>query len=619
MLYYYNNNKYPIDEPRGAITKAYSILSLASMGHNDISPSDITYANELLEDVYDNWSPATEENGLYWMLPHLSRILAGSDLNIFLTPEAKISIKNVLYSYVSEKSKIEYASVDASEIWITLGSDNHDMIRKQVFFSASQAFKNNPEWADTVFADGKTATEHYEAWSVYFENYFRERAKKGINIEVGSPVYAGVYLESIFIIRDLAEDDTLKFRAEQFLNLYFADQAQVSLNGVRGGAKSRCQKGASSYNYSQDKGSYYAWMLKGKPNYDNGNVPFDTVPALNSDFRPSNVVLNLYDQDTRGSYEYIASRPGRGFHEIADDGIPHYNVVFPSYIRWYSWCTPKYVLGTLMVDEQEDYTLISTQNRWWGLISSDNPFSRVYFSPITTDNTYNDYAAVQYKGAMLIRRHDKANKSYGFRMYVSSTFTRSTESQWLFGVNSNNSVYFGVYAVSGDLWGMRYTTVDASPAPGVWIEFNNPDTIVVFQSALASDFVSFTAFKDALKARTKGFAGNRYDYNAIDDGTTISLYTDTTLPEINGQTIQINPDYTYSSPYLNSDYDSGVVVISDQEDNTLTLDFSAPYVSPFLETDINKDGRVDLLDIAIFAEQWHQCTNPQLDGCIDAK
>lgn len=621
LMYYLNNDKYQIDTARGSITKAYAIFALASMSSSEVSSADIDYANQLLAEVYTKWPVADEDNGLYWMLPHLSRILAGDDLNVFLSQQAKESVKNALQAFVYERDNLQYASTDQENIWLVLDSDNHDMIKKQVYFTAAQAFKNNPDWAGMEYVDGKTPAEHFQAWNDYFEHYFRERAKKGVNIEVGSPVYAGVFLESIYIIRDLAEDNTLKYRAEQYLNLYFADQALCSINGVRGGAKSRSQKGASSYIYTSDKGSYYAWMLTGDPAvYENGNVPFDILPALNSDFCPNEVVLNLYDHQQRGDYEYISTRPGKGTHYIGDYDRPHYNVVFPSKIRWYSWCNNQYILGSVTIDEDEDYTLISDQNRWSGLIAADNPTSRIFFAPSVDDsvNTYRDFAAVQYKGAMLIRRHTRANSSHGFRVYLSSTFSRTTDEQWIFGANSDGSVYFAIYAAEGDLWGIRYTTASASPAPGVWVEFNNPDTIVIFEAAVASDFTDIEEFKTLVKTRSKGFDNNRCYYNALADNTLLSIYTDATLPEINGQTVSLDTAYGYNSPFLQSEYDSYIIDINDQLGNSLTLDFESEYIpSAYLDTDFNTDGYVDLSDMAVFFSQWQQCTNPNLPECLN--
>lgn len=616
MLYHYNSQKYPTGEPRGNVVRAYCIFALAARGSENITQTDINEANELLEPLFTAWPAADEGNDLYWMLPHLSRILADDTLSMYLTAAAKESIKNILYTFVYDKDDVGYASTDAANMWLVIDSENHDILKKQVYFTASQIFKNNPQWSSLTYADGKTVAEHYTAWENYFESYFRERARKGINIELGSPTYAGVFLESIFIIYDLAENDTLKKRAGQFLNLYFADQAITGINGIRGGAKSRCYKGAPSYNYSSDKGAYYSWMLAGKPSaFNNGNTPYDIVPSLNSDFRLQDQTLSLYDHTLRGSYEYITVRPGRGTH-VSEPSLM-YTLEFPSMIRWYSWCEPQFILGSVTIDESKAYTLISDQNRWYGLIAADSFDSRLYFAPETDDEnqTYKDYIAVQKKGAMLIRKHKDA-EDVGFRMYVSNTFTTSQESGWLFGYNSDSSVYFALYSTGSDFWGQRYVITTATGTYGKWITFTQSDSIVVLEAAAAENFSDFDEFKSQIKLNSKGFNGTRYDYSSL-AGDALSIFTDTTLPAIDNQAVVLDPDFTYSSPFLNSDNDSDVITVNSVDGSELILDFTEPFIQDFLAGDINQDGYVDILDIVFLASQWQQCTNPALGTCID--
>ncbi len=610
LLYYYNNNKYAIGTERGNVTKAYSILSLAAKGNAAITSSDIAYANELLAVLYTNWPQPDLASGIYWMLPHLSRILAGNDMNVYLTENARNSIKDVLYAFVSQEDDLAYASTDLANLHHIVNSENHDMLAKQVFLNSAQAFKNDPAWNSIVYPDGKSAAEHYYQWQTYFKQYFQEKASTGMNVEVGSPTYAGVYLESVYIIRDLAEDKDLVKRAEQYLNLYFADMAVCSINGIRGGAKSRCYKDSSSYTYTTDRSSYYAWMLTGEPvGLGSGNTAYDVLPSLNSDFRIHDRVLNLFDQDARGSYEYIAARPGEGTNFWDEGGSPHYDMLFPSRIRWYSWCTPQFILGSVTLDENEVYTPISEQNRWYGLIAANNPDSRIYFSPESTANTYNDYIAVQYKGAMLIRKSSKASASLGFKMFVSSSFSRISESQWIFGLNSNNSVYYGVYAVQGDLWGTRYTQA-AAAFEGTWITFTIPNSIIVLQVGLASDYAGFDAFKTLVKSRSKGLTGTRYNYTAIDDSAVLSMYTDTSLPQINGVNVNLEPEKKFNSPFINSDYDSTILVITDTNNESIILDFTSKAGADSLVGDINKDGYVDIYDLAVIASQWGMDTLP---------
>jgi hypothetical protein len=356
-------------------------------------------------------------------------------------------------------------------------------------------------------------------------------------------------------------------------------------------------------------------MLTGEPGfYDGGNTPYDIVPALNSDFRLTAQVASLYDDQSRGSYEYVTTRPARGTHQSDPQLI--YDLVYPSKLRWYSWCCPQFIFGSVTLDETENYTLISDQNRWYGMIAADNPNSRLYFSPDTDDEnqTYEDYIAVQKKGAMLIRKHKDA-EDVGFRMYVSNTFTISQESGWLFGVNSDDSVYFALYSTGSDFWGQRYAVTSAGVAPGKWVTFTMSDSVAILEAAAAEDYASFADFREQVKLNSKGFDAARYDYITL-AGHTLSIFTDTTLPYIDSQPVVLDADFTYQSPLLNADYDSPFITVSAPGESELTLDFTEPYMQDFLAGDINRDGYVDLGDIAFFASQWQQCTEPLVEGCI---
>ncbi len=357
-------------------------------------------------------------------------------------------------------------------------------------------------------------------------------------------------------------------------------------------------------------------MLAGVPAaFSSGNTPYDIVPALTGNYRLNEVVANLYGHTSRGSYEYIVTRPGRGTHTTTPELI--YTVAFPSKIRWYSWCTPQFILGSVTLDENQAYTLISDQNRWYGLVAADTFDSRIYFTPDINDenNSYRDYIAAQHKGTMLIRKHKNA-QTFGFGMFVSGSFTVSQESGWVFGYNSQSSVYFGAYAVSSDLWGQRCVITNATEVSGKWVTFNIPSTTVIFESASAGDFAGFTDFKNKVKANAKGLSGTRYDYTSVYDNAVVSIFTDTTLPRINGQTVALDTENTYKSPFLNALYDSPTVTITDTAAAVLNLDFNEPYFGQYLPSDLNKDGYVNLADIAFLAAQWYGCTDPMIEGCV---
>jgi len=80
----------------------------------------------------------------------------------------------------------------------------------------------------TLF-DGFTLSQHYDAWTQFLKEYFKERAKKGTLVEQASPTYSKYTIQSVYNIRDFASSADLNNQAENFLNLLFGFGFSASL------------------------------------------------------------------------------------------------------------------------------------------------------------------------------------------------------------------------------------------------------------------------------------------------------------------------------------------------------------------------------------------------------
>jgi hypothetical protein len=339
------------------------------------------------------------------------------------------------------------------------------------------------------------------------------------------------------------------------------------------------------------------------------NTPYETVTMITTDYRLPTAVDNLFlEPYQRGTYEYVTTRPGNGGGAVDS----FYHIVFPSDIYRHTYVTPDFISGTFTVDENHSYSTMTEQSSWMGLIAKDGYNSRIFMlcEPyLDSTKGYRDLQAVSSKGTIVFRRHNNILYDRDLRVYVSDDFTyQQTLSNWIFGKNSDESVYFALYATDTDPWGVRYSISSAAPAPGDWITFGNKETLAIFEAARANDYSSFEDFQADVVDNTLALNGSdELEYHTI-YGDIITFYRSSQLPKINGTRLDLNPAKTYDCPYIEADYDSYIVNISDYAGNDYQLNFN--YCVDTYPGDINQDCIVNIEDFNIFASYWLTSTQP---------
>ncbi len=90
---------------------------------------------------------------------------------------------------------------------------------------------------------------------------------------------------------------------------------------------------------------------------------------------------------------------------------------------------------------------------------------------------------------------------------------------------------------------------------------------VIFEAGRLEDFGSLDAFKDyifgnkvtLLKTVVPGFYRLRYEYVENNETRIDFNAANLQIPRINGEPVDYDPAYLFDSPYLQSEYQSGVV------------------------------------------------------------
>jgi len=149
------------------------------------------------------------------------------------------------------------------------------------------------------------------------------------------------------------------------------------------------------------------------------------------------------------------------------------------------------------------------------------------------------------------------------------------ESGWIFVKEGNAYAAYrpisGGYEWKNEPWWSDYFDT------GIYVVANEPKMPAILEAAQASDYSSFAAFRNDIKNRYLSYSADTVKYEASDgkiievnfgvlyDGNNIKI-------DGQGQANELDNYKTFESPYVNSDWDSGYIVIS-KDGKKCTLDF----------------------------------------------
>ncbi|MEW6358216.1 MAG: hypothetical protein AB1696_17920 [Planctomycetota bacterium] len=511
---------------------------------------------------------------IYFLFHRESKFFPGR-----LTPEAEAALLERFWNTAREGCKIEYA--DPERTWWIWGSENHGAMRWSGFWGTAQILSKAPDYRDRKYSDGTPVAEMAAAWNRFYRRYARERVGKGMLVENGSG-YTKYTLQGWYNMADFAEDEILQKRMKMLLDLFWADWAIEQLDAVRGGGKHRIYTGRTSTQGEFSQGRGLAWFY-----FDLG-TPKSQHPSLmcgaTSAYRPPLCVVDMaLDVEGRGTYEYISRRPGLNLlpkPEGADDDT---YVLRPDYggILRYTYCTPDFVIGASMVEvrPQTDWSNISSQNRWDGVIFAGHPDSRIFVQSLKPKkgSVYNTHWSVQNKGALIVQKLKTHKGARGFRIWFSGDLKRTEESGWTFA--EAKSAYAAVrVARGGTRWEPdtpeQHREETDKTDDGMWLACEDEYSPIIIEAARKTDFRDCDEFKTAIKKNQLSLKDAVLQYTGMGDAGTLTLYTDWTKPpEMNGKAIDFRPKMVYDSPFIQSEWDSGVVVLQ-KDTRRVVLDFN---------------------------------------------
>jgi hypothetical protein len=513
----------------------------------------------------------------------------GKRVKGLISPDTHRVILKTLWAWASQKSKVSDAEVLESQTWTTISSENHHANLFSSCWASSMALARSEDYRDWRFADGHTATEHAEAWTEYLRRYYLERGKKGMTAEVQSPSYAGVTLSAAYGVYELAEDPLLKHRAGAYIALWWALWAQHQIDGVSGGGKARCYP-ANAPDGTDTIGriSWYV-MGRGIPEFEH----FGMVPFLTSSWRMPDGVRDLaLDVKSRGNYEVRERRPGllREGQQQSHEGCPM-NPEFGGIVR-YGYCTPEFILGSLLFEARptSDWAQVSSQNRWHGAVFRGATDARIFPYCESLHSSYNAQWSAQDKGTLIAQKLKASKGTLGLRVWFSKEglSVPVKRGDWFF--SESEGARAAVRVVSGEVTMEQQRTVSIEAQDrkkgeavggGFVLKCSEEFFPVILEVALKADFPTMESFQEAVLGCPLKHAEGCLSYTGLGGGE-IRFFTDQTRPpEINGRMVNYAPAKVYDSPFIQSEWDSGVVTIQ-KGARKLVLDFNKPEGTPGL-------------------------------------
>lgn len=469
-----------------------------------------------------------------------------------LKPETEAAMKESLWLWVRGESRL--AEAGPGDQFLLLGTENHDLNRRPPYYLITAFLNDDPAYRDRKLDDGHSVAEHAAAYTRYFREWPRSRAKIGLWVEIGSSTYQKYTWPALFNLHELSPDPVIRHRFGLLLDLAFIEEAQISVRGRRGGGRSRAEGGPNAF----DNYKNLLFAREGEPAGSTHSRVIETsryqlpAAAIILDKRAFPAVRPFAIRN-RVLGELKTAGPDSGAQRIAPD----------SALLNYAWRSPHYLLGSTLQNPLLDYAGISKQKRWCGLLFDDPSAATVGSIDTVIEKTeggrpQHSFWSVQHENVLILQRiaSSKNGGSYSTGK-ISIRFDAPgleiiDEAGWIFA--SNGKAFAAVRFLDGGHQWDKARTI-ASPA-----NFAGPaDTgRILLQAGDLSSHGSFARFREILRDCPLVVTADKVDYRFGEGSQHIEMFRydlaareSFSLPRINGTPVDLHPEAVYQSPFLN--------------------------------------------------------------------
>ena len=439
-------------------------------------------------------------------------------------------------------------------------TDNHTTIQASSILLGAQMLRDE----DTQYAQ---ICEDWEAWWMRFLDGL---SKRGF-WETASPTYVERHLAPICNLYDFAEDPLIQKKAGMILDWYWAEISQELLNGVRAGAKMRVlgsregDRGAISATNDCMYGIYYLYF--GSTAFEGlGRMPnaeFYSAIFATSTYQPPDVILELgANPHFRGVFQVKERRKGACFQWDSPNTGDR-----PYHSRRYVYVTPDYVLGSFQTDTDKQFMPTKGWDRTIqnGLFFATSPEAKITWGREEDKRSNGHVDVFQHGSAVIASKACQPSLDLDLVLPAEGILDHTEEeNSWLF-IREGDAYAAVKSTVDGNA--LIIETACSHEYQGDWAAFKACISETVLQ--VGGDFVEYTTLH-----------GDVMYFPTIESEHTCRWSCDSTptgekLPTINGVTVDWEAYPLFSSPYVNSEWDSGLIQVSFNE-RVLVLDFRDP-------------------------------------------
>ena len=503
----------------------------------------------------------------------------GADSTFFpgrLALETETVMKEALWN----KHKGEEVSSHPSDQLLSLrGTETQDLTKGINIYLMAELFANDPKFKGRKYADGSSVSEMLKALTAYMREWPRKRAMTGIWIELGSANYQKYSWPALFNMADLAPDPIVKKRFNMLLNLAFIEEAQVSVLGSRGGGGCRgasCRSRFQGYKnlfYAPQDGflglsrASHTKVLEASPY----QLPAAAILLRDREFPAAEPFLI----QNRFLGEIVPPTPEKpGTNQFKDDGA----------LVNYAWRTPHYLFGGVHWAPRQMYSGISNNKRFGSLLFNEP--NAIFKLPLrhTTSISWENYLGYQHQNVLLLQRLQWPT----FIMFQDSHIQRSDEKRgWSYGdgplrknlveksgwiFTGNGKAFVAIKFLDHNyFWEHRPMSKGSEDTNWFWAhnedkneagkkcsdtecscrvlivtgDIDTDKSFEEFVEKVLTHKLTVTADSVKYQADTQSPMLEIFRYDVLTNGPSFEL------PRINGKTLNLKPETTYQSPYLN--------------------------------------------------------------------
>jgi len=493
-----------------------------------------------------------------------------------LKPETEAAMKEALWLWVRGESRI--ADTGTNNLFLLLGTENHDLNRRPNYYLITALLKDDPSYRDRKLADGHTVAEHADAYTAFYREWPRKRAASGLWVEVGSNTYQKYSWPALFNLHELSPDPVIRKRFGLLLDLAFVEEEQISVQGRRGGGRSRAYAEPNPF----DSYKNLLFAPEGRPA---GSSHSRVIETSRYQLPPEAILLRK--RTFPAAEPFVIRNRVLGELETAESEAGQ-RLSPDSALVNYAYRTPRYLLGSTLQNPALNmpdpktgaptlkYSGISRQNRSCGMLFADPSSPEICAVSAVIEHgsggrPQHSFWSVQHENVLILQRIAPMGRStlgsystgtvgIGF---AGKALKKVEEDGWIFA--SNGKAFVGVKFLDG---GYQWDAKQAVATPANFKQATDKSRILLHAGDIASHG-SFDKFKADVLACRLNVTPDKVDYQ-FGPGTNhleVTLYDAKafdrfTLPLINGKTVDLRPSKTYQSPYLNGDFGSDKISVT---------------------------------------------------------